>query len=513
MNAAALCAERSLLDMDMNALQKRQEETTDAHSLEQKARIPLYSGRLVAEGPFGGEEEGDRSLPTREEDMSLAQEYASHTSVGGSYNSPSRAKRAPQIFPASNLAEPGEDGAMQLVHMQQKLQERLGPEYIASRQGPAGAGKLHYIEGWKVIDLANEVFGFNGWSSSIVRLDTDYIDEIGAQKFNIGVTAVVRVTLRDGTFHEDVGYGGIENAKTKFMGLEKAKKEAVTDATKRALRTFGRVLGNCLYDKKFVANVSNVKPQPTKFEISNLKRGPEKASDKQSEWKVRNGTAHDNVQSARQPTEANGIHPNSHAVAGSMNEPAVKRDADMSPGDRKVARQQESDARAGQHDAAEESARKERLAQAAARKAALRSRGEREAGSTGGLNTSPIQKDETTALRPPTSRALDQEKSILPSCPASPGKTLHPTAPEEDEYDDELTEMTASQVNLIHSYETTPSTASGTGCGSSANATLASNVIPALSPNRPLNVSVKRTGQDSATRVDMSSVYKRTRQT
>lgn len=40
-------------------------------------------------------------------------------------------------------------------------------------------------------------------------------------KFDIGVTAIVKVTLRDGTFHEDVGWGSMENAKTKAAGLEK----------------------------------------------------------------------------------------------------------------------------------------------------------------------------------------------------------------------------------------------------------------------------------------------------
>ena len=64
----------------------------------------------------------------------------------------------------------------------------------------------------------------------------------------MGVTAVVRVTLKDGTFHEDVGYGNAENPK-RGPAIDKAKKEAVSDARKRALRLFGDALGNCLYDK------------------------------------------------------------------------------------------------------------------------------------------------------------------------------------------------------------------------------------------------------------------------
>jgi len=68
------------------------------------------------------------------------------------------------------------------------------------------------------------------------------------------VTAVVRVTLKDGTFHEDVGYGTAENPR-RGQAIEKAKKEAVSDARKRVLRLFGDALGNCLYDKSHLKRI------------------------------------------------------------------------------------------------------------------------------------------------------------------------------------------------------------------------------------------------------------------
>ena len=55
----------------------------------------------------------------------------------------------------------------------------------------------------------------------------------------------------------------------------KCKKEAVTDALKRALRNFGNLLGNCLYDKSFVNEVIKIKVQPPKFDKSELHRKPE----------------------------------------------------------------------------------------------------------------------------------------------------------------------------------------------------------------------------------------------
>ncbi|OMJ20678.1 DNA repair and recombination protein RAD52 [Smittium culicis] len=71
-------------------------------------------------------------------------------------------------------------------------------------------------------------------------------------RVNVGVSCFVRVTLKDGASHEDIGYGHAENAKNKFSALEKAKKEASTDGIKRALRMFGDVLGNCLYNRNYL---------------------------------------------------------------------------------------------------------------------------------------------------------------------------------------------------------------------------------------------------------------------
>ncbi len=45
--------------------------------------------------------------------------------------------------------------------------------------------------------------------------------------------------------------------RSKALSIEKARKEAVTDALKRALKSFGNVLGNCLNDKDYVRLVNN----------------------------------------------------------------------------------------------------------------------------------------------------------------------------------------------------------------------------------------------------------------
>lgn len=114
-----------------------------------------------------------------------------------------------------------EETAMKIAALQVKLNQKLGPEYISQRQGPRGGPKLTYAEGWKIINLANEVFGFNGWCSNLVNVTTDFVDRNESGRYNVGVTAVVRVTLREGVYHEDVGYGMADNSPSKGQALDK----------------------------------------------------------------------------------------------------------------------------------------------------------------------------------------------------------------------------------------------------------------------------------------------------
>ncbi|KAK5171221.1 DNA repair protein rad52 [Saxophila tyrrhenica] len=175
-----------------------------------------------------------------------------------------------------------EYSAAEIATLQYHLNKQLGPEYVSTRPG-AGGGKVHYLAAEKAINLANEVFGFNGWSSSIQNVQIDFVDEHPQSgKISLGLSTIVRVTIRDGTFHEDMGYGHIENCKGKAAAFEKAKKEAVTDAMKRALRNFGNVLGNCLYDKDYLQRVQKIKVQPSRWDADkNLHRHPDFAPIKQ----------------------------------------------------------------------------------------------------------------------------------------------------------------------------------------------------------------------------------------
>ena len=140
----------------------------------------------------------------------------------------------------------------EMSRISELLDRKLESAEVSSRKGPGGR-RLSYITGHKVIELANSIFGFNGWSSAVRREVIDRVDKNG-HRYDVGAHAIVRVTLRDGCYREDVGYGtGMD--RNKSNATENALKEAVTDATKRCMRMFGSKLGNCLYDKSYLEDL------------------------------------------------------------------------------------------------------------------------------------------------------------------------------------------------------------------------------------------------------------------
>lgn len=131
------------------------------------------------------------------------------------------------------------------------LQEELDSSRIRTRE-KAGI-KLSYLEGFDVIEAANNIFGFGNWSYSIISLGQVSQETNNNQNAVICYKAVVKVdvfSLDHSEFitRQDVGFGmGV--AKSLADAHENGAKEAVTDALKRSLRTFGNQFGNSLYDK------------------------------------------------------------------------------------------------------------------------------------------------------------------------------------------------------------------------------------------------------------------------
>ncbi|KAF2352905.1 DNA repair protein Rad52/59/22 [Trinorchestia longiramus] len=166
-----------------------------------------------------------------------------------------------QTKTAASFGEQG-FGIEDQCKLQQVLTKKLGPSLISQRPASSEGQRVAFVETWKLISLANELFGFNGWSNSITSQSIDYVDEVEG-RYHVGVSACVRVTLKDGAYHEELGYGVSEGLLSKGSSIEKARKEAVSDGLKRSLRHFGNALGNCLGDKlylQWVVNAADARP-------------------------------------------------------------------------------------------------------------------------------------------------------------------------------------------------------------------------------------------------------------
>lgn len=139
------------------------------------------------------------------------------------------------------------------------LSGKLNEKFIRTREDSGVT--LSYIEGWHTIDEANRVFGFDAWDRETVWAECVWADgrrDPKACSYAVRVRIRVRagdvVVCRDGS---GVGHG---TGVTLGMAHESALKEAETDATKRALTTFGNLFGLALYDKAQNGVRRNPKP-------------------------------------------------------------------------------------------------------------------------------------------------------------------------------------------------------------------------------------------------------------
>jgi DNA recombination protein Rad52 len=110
---------------------------------------------------------------------------------------------------------------------------------------------LSYIEGWHAIAEANRIFGFEGWDRETVSAECIWQDSKREPKA-CAYTARVRIRVRAGDTIVSRDGSGVGHGKGATLGEahESALKEAETDATKRALATFGNLFGLALYDKE-----------------------------------------------------------------------------------------------------------------------------------------------------------------------------------------------------------------------------------------------------------------------
>ena len=127
-----------------------------------------------------------------------------------------------------------------------KLQQALHPDCIRTRE--MGGRQMSYIEGWHAIAEANRIFGFDAWNRETVE-SRCVLSRESKGSFHTVYIAKVRITVRSDK-HMVVrdGYGtGEAHGASAGEAHDKAIKTAETDATKRALATFGKPFGLALY--------------------------------------------------------------------------------------------------------------------------------------------------------------------------------------------------------------------------------------------------------------------------
>ena len=131
----------------------------------------------------------------------------------------------------------------------QALRRDLDPRYIRTRE--ANGQVLSYVEGWYALSEANRIFGFDGWNRETLESRCVLARESRGTFIAVYI-AKVRITVRaHGTTIVREGHGSGEGRGSSPGEVHDiALKAAETDATKRALATFGKPFGLALYRKE-----------------------------------------------------------------------------------------------------------------------------------------------------------------------------------------------------------------------------------------------------------------------
>lgn len=196
-----------------------------------------------------------------------------------------RPHSGPQAVPTQTAPEALHWDAL-APRVTEALTQPLDPQLISQRKGRGGR-KFDYIEGHTAIDQANRIFGFGGWGYELVGDVTlrqiESVDSRSGEVTNSAAySAIVKVNVPGASSRTDVGFQAVTDESAE--GHETAFKGAVTDALKRALRSFGDRFGNGLYGDPPTSSRNSRPPGPVAE--SRQQTQPERRSEPQPRRRV-----------------------------------------------------------------------------------------------------------------------------------------------------------------------------------------------------------------------------------
>ena len=154
------------------------------------------------------------------------------------------------------------------------LAAKLKHRHVKTRANQGAT--ISYVEGWHVIAEANRIFGYDCWDRRTLSPRCVWSENQRSQAAAL-YTAKVQITVRAGgevITREGIGTG-FGRGPSSEAAHEIALKAAETDATKRALATFGNPFGLALYDKDQAGVTRPLRPNPGRRPLFVLQRADE----------------------------------------------------------------------------------------------------------------------------------------------------------------------------------------------------------------------------------------------
>ncbi len=148
-----------------------------------------------------------------------------------------------------------------------ELEQPLDPRRVKHRAGGGGM-QLSYLKGHDIIDTANRIFGFGGWGYDLLGVEFNSVAADNGEVVGGYYAARVKLTVAGCVPITEEGVCPVQegrNPRARIDAHDMARKGAITDALKRALRCFGDQFGNSLYDTDLVDG----QPRPVRTASTN----------------------------------------------------------------------------------------------------------------------------------------------------------------------------------------------------------------------------------------------------